>query len=102
MEETKTNPTEAHYVPFTVEFEDFGESEITRTYRFTKPTKPKIQRCQKDMVKSPDRAYRALVIDCVHPDDRADLRADIEEYPGLPATFGNEILRRSGFDSLGK
>lgn len=93
---------EIKYIPFTAEFEDFEEAEVRLTYRFSNPGKSKIQRCQKEMMKAPDKAFRTLVLDCIHPEDREGLTADIERYPGLPTTFGNEILRRTGFDSLGK
>lgn len=90
------------YIPFTAEFEDFEGNEVRREYRFCNPGKAKIQRCQKEMMKDASKAFRTLTLDCVHPDERETLIADIDLYPGLPTTFGNEILRRTGFDSLGK
>ncbi len=90
------------YISLGVEFEDFDENEVKREYRFCNPGKAKIQRCQKEMMKDAGKAFRTLALDCVHPDDREALITDIDKYPGLPTTFGNEILRRTGFDSLGK
>jgi len=90
------------YITLTSEFEDFEEKEIKCTYQFCNPGKAKIQRCQKEMIKSPDKAFRTLVLDCIHPDEKEKFIEDIDQYPGLPTTFGNEILRRTGFDSLGK
>jgi hypothetical protein len=90
------------YITLTAEFEDFEGNDVRREFRFSNPGKAKIQRCQKEMVKSPDKAFRTLVMDCIHPDEREKLSEDIDRYPGLPTTYGNEILRRCGFDSLGK
>jgi hypothetical protein len=96
------NHENTQYISLTAEFEDFDEKDVKRTYRFCNPGKAKIQRCQKEMIKSPDKAFRTLVLDCVHTDEREAFLDDIDKYPGLPTTFGNEILRRTGFDSLGK
>jgi len=93
---------EKRYIKLAAEFEDFEEEEVRREYRFCNPGKMKIQRCQKEMMKAPEKAFTTLALDCIHPDERDALRADMEQYPGLATTFGNEILRRTGFDSLGK
>ena len=91
-----------NYIALKTEFEDFSDTSVSRIYHFSNPGKMKIQRCQKEMIKSPDNAFRTLVLDCIKPEEKEEFIKDIDKYPGLPTTFGNEILRRTGFDSLGK
>ncbi len=99
---TTGSEDEGTYISLKAEFEDFAERDVCVICRFQQPTKPQVQRCQKEVGKNPDRAFRTLILDCVHKDDKDRLIREMDTYPGLPTTFGSEILRRSGFDSLGK
>lgn len=90
------------YLKLTSEFEDFYGDEVSREYQFDKPSKTKIARAQKDAEKSMDKAGRNFCISIIHPDEKERFLQDIEEYPGLPGTFMDEIFKRMGFGSLGK
>jgi hypothetical protein len=37
----------------------------------------------------------------VHPDDKAELQAALDEYPGLASTFGGALMGSCGFGDLG-
>jgi hypothetical protein len=96
---------ETKYYPIEAEFEDFGGEEKRLSYRFRRPTRMELERALKIIQDKSVRAMTGLCVDTVHPDEAERLKADMDEYPGLGTTFGNEILKRSGFvtgASLGK
>lgn len=94
------------YVPFSHSFEDpwTGESadepgSVTLTFRFAKPTKMQIQRLQDKAVKNAAQAAKNLLLDIVHPDDKAAFTASMEEYPGIASTFASSIIKGVGISA---
>lgn len=83
-------------------FTDFEDKERTATYHFRRPSRPQINRAQSGMRKNTMLALRALCLDCVVPDEKDKITADMDEFDGLAGTFGTEILTRVGFGELGK
>ncbi|WP_035278077.1 DUF6848 family protein [Desulforegula conservatrix] len=90
------------YKEFKHSFNDpFADIEIEKAFRFTRPKTPSVDRCQKQMMKSPAKALEGLCLDAVHPDDKAQIQEDFKVYPGLASAFGNELLKAVGFGDLG-
>ncbi len=96
------------YVAFSHSFEDpWGadgeETEVKCSYRFAKPNKMQIKRLQDTAGKNAANAARNLVLDTVHPDDKAALVQAMEDYPGLATTLSGAILKGVGISNeLGK
>lgn len=94
------------YVKFTHTFEDPWSGEnaedaqtVSMTFRFAKPTKMQIQRLQDKAAKNSGQASRNLILDVVHPEDRDELMAKMEEYPGIATSFATAIIRGVGISS---
>lgn len=83
-------------------FADFEDVERTITYHFRRPMRPQLSRAVAGVRKDAIAALRTLCLDCIVPDEKERLKADLEQYDGLGSTFGNEILARVGFGELGK
>lgn len=101
-------PAARKYVEFSHTFEDpwsegDEESEVKCTFRFAKPNKVQIKRLQDTAAKSTANASRNLLLDTVHPDDKAALAQAMEDYPGLATTLSGAILKGVGISNeLGK
>lgn len=94
------------YVPFTHSFEDpwAGNSAdeaqtVSLTFRFAKPTKAQIQRLQDKATRTPAQAARNLLLDVIHPDDRQEFTARLEEYPGIATSFSTAIIKGVGISA---
>ncbi len=94
---------EEKYSEFSHTFTDkwADDEEITCAYQFRKPNKSEVNRLTKEAQKSSGAANHNLLITLVHPDDKARMLADLENYPGLAVTFANGLLKASGFGDLG-
>lgn len=94
--------TTGDYKEFKHSFNDvFAGADIEKAFRFRRPKTPSVDRCQKQMMKSPTKALESLCLDSVHPDDKAQMQEDFKIYPGLASAFGNELLKAVGFGELG-
>ena len=72
-----------------------------RSAPMRRPTRQEFERAQSSLAKASAGAYRALCLDVVHADSKASLAEAMDTYPGLAATFGNELFTSSGLGSLG-
>ncbi len=90
------------YVVLVSEFKNFSGEEIRLEYRFRQPTVSDLSRSTHEAQKSPLRAFRNILLSCVHPEEEAALKEHLDQYPGVATTFANEIYERTGFGSLGK
>ena len=94
------------YVKFTHSFDDPWAGEdaedaknVSVTFRFAKPTKTQIQRLQDKAVKNSGQASRNLLLDVIHPEEREELLAKIDEYPGIATSFATAIIRGVGISA---
>lgn len=94
------------YVPFTHSFEDpwAGDSAdepqtVSLTFRFAKPTKAQIQRLQDKATRNPAQASKNLLLDVIHPEDRQEFTARLEEYPGIATSFATAIIKGVGISA---
>lgn len=94
--------TQVAYKELSHSFTPFdAEDEIQVAHRFKKPTVQRIDRTVTELRKSPTRAFKNLLTELIHPDEKDQLEENLKKYPGLPNTFGNAILTRMGFGELG-
>lgn len=82
-------------------YDAFKKEDVSVAIRFKKPTSKTAERAQKEMVKSPVRAFSNLCSACVLPEDKDAYIAAVKEYPGLATTFGGALLKSCGFGDLG-
>ena len=94
------------YVKFTHSFDDPWAGEdaddaqtVSLSFRFAKPTKTQIQRLQDKAVKNSSQASRNLLLDVIHPEERAELLSKMEEYPGIATSFATAIIKGVGISS---
>ncbi len=45
------------------------------------------------------QAAKNLLLDIVHPDDKAAFTASMEEYPGIASTFASSIIKGVGISA---
>jgi isopropylmalate/homocitrate/citramalate synthase len=90
------------YIELASEFTDFEDNEIKVSFQFKKPTTQQVSRANKEMSKAPERAFKNLLLEIVHEDQRDDFKKVADEYPGVVVSFADEIYKRIGYGSLGK
>lgn len=102
-EEAQANQTnDTGYAELQHDFYDtFAGQDVTVSARFKRPSPQQADRAQKEMLKSPARAFSNLCMAVAHPEDKDQLTADLKAYPGIGSTFGGALLKASGFADLG-
>lgn len=99
MEKT-ANATERKYAEFKHSFTDAWENtEVQLSYRFAKPTKLEVKRMQDTVTKDSTQAARNLLLSTAHPDDKERLLADMDNYPGIVASFSGALMKGVGVTS---
>ena len=93
---------EKKYAKFNHSFSDPWEgTEQEFSFRFARPSKVQIKLMQKAAVKDYSQAMQNLLINIIHPDEKATLVAAAENYPGLYTSFGGAIIKAVGIADLG-
>lgn len=89
--------SERKYASFPHSFRDpWEEKEVEMNFRFAKPTKTEIRRMQDTAAKNPTQAGRNLLVSTVHDDDREQLVAMMDEYPGIVTSYSSALIRAVG------
>ena len=91
-----------NYREMTAEFNDWEEQPVCLKFNFRKPSAKEVDRAVHEMNKAPVRGMRNLLLSVVQPEQKDDLRAALDEYPGLTGTYCEPILQSVGFAALGK
>jgi hypothetical protein len=98
----KPDNNDAEYKELSHEFFDrFSEEDVIYKFRFKRPSTPQSNRVQKSAMKNAGSAFRNLIMECVHPDDKSKLSEALGKYPGLATTFGGGLMGSVGFGELG-
>lgn len=79
-------------VPCLVTFQDKDME-----FRFKMPTAADQDRLITELAKNKMKAMTNICMSTVIPEDRENLKSNIEDYPGLPATIAEKIMRILGF-----
>ena len=101
-----THATEADngriYADFSHSFTDAWEKkDIEFTFRFGKPNKMVIKQMQKTAARDSAQASRNLLVNIIHPDDKAEFLTAAEEYPGLVTSFATAVIKAVGIGEVG-
>ena len=105
MSKVETTPevqNEKKYAKFEHSFSDPWEGvEKEFSFRFARPTKPQIKMMQKGAVKDAALAAQNLLVNIVHPDEKAAFLSAAEDYPGLVTSFCGAVIKAVGIADLG-
>ena len=88
------------YAPFSHSFPDpWKEAEVELKFRFARPTKTQIKRLSDTAGKNAMQAGRDLLLGTIHPEEKEELLARMEEYPGIAMTFSTALIKTVGISS---
>lgn len=71
-------------------------ADVEIAFNFAKPTKSQIKRLQDTAGKNPAQAARNILLDTIHPDEKAQLETCMDEYPGIATTFSTALIKAVG------
>ena len=90
----------AKYAEFPHSFRDPWEGEdVELTYHFAKPSKAQVKRLQDTTGRNPTQASRNLLLDTVQPEEKADLTAKMDAYPGIATSFSTALIKAVGISA---
>lgn len=90
------------YATFSHTFTDeWAGKEVELAFRFSKPTLLLIKAMQKQAPRDSARAARNLLVNTIHPDDKAEFLTAAEEYPGVMTSFGSAVVKAVGIGEVG-
>lgn len=85
------------YAAIPLSFHDIWEDrDIEFKFRFAKPTKMEIKRLQDTAVKNPTQAGINILSSTIHPEDRENLQAAMEDYPGIVTSYSTALIKAIG------
>lgn len=79
--------------------EDEDKREVRLNFRFAKPTKTQIKRLQDTAGRNATQASRDLLLGTIHPDDKDNLLAKMEEYPGIATSYSTALIKAVGISA---
>lgn len=88
------------YAAFKHSFRDpWEEKDVDLSFRFAKPTKTQIKRLQDTAGRNAAQASRDLLISAIHPQDKDELLAKLEEYAGLATSYSTALIKAVGISA---
>jgi hypothetical protein len=98
--ENTDTATDRKYANFPHSFRDPWESaDVELNFRFAKPTKTQIKRLTDTASRNPTQASRDLLIAAIHPDEKEELLAKLEEYPGIATSYSTALIKAVGISA---
>ena len=94
IEELKANYGKIYQLDLTLAPDD--NTEIEKSYIFTKPSTASYDRYVKTTSAGPTKALKAFMFDNIIPEQKDQLEADLEEYPALTLSAGEKLLSMLG------
>ncbi len=99
-DENVTAAPDRKYASFAHSFRDpWEETDVELSYRFAKPTRMQIKRLQDTAGRNPAQAARDLLLNTIHPEEKEDLQAKLEEYAGLATSFSTALIKAVGISA---
>ena len=81
-------------------FRDLWEKEdVELAFRFSKPTRVQIKRLTDTAGRNPMQASRDLLFATIHPEDKEQLTAMLEKYPGLGTSYSTALIKAVGISA---
>ncbi|MDR1398101.1 MAG: hypothetical protein LBJ14_10285 [Desulfarculales bacterium] len=74
----------------------WADTYVDLNFRFSKPTKTQIRRLSDSAAKNPSQAARDLLLGTIHPEEKDEFLAILEEYPALVMSFSNALVKKVG------
>ena len=88
------------YAPFTHTFRDpWEDADVELTFHFAKPSKAQVKRLQDTAGRNAAQASRTLLLDTVKPEEKADLTAKMDAYPGIATSFSTALIKGVGISA---
>jgi hypothetical protein len=85
------------YAPFSLTFRDpWEDADVEMNFRFAKPTKTQIKRLTDTAGRNPMQASRDLLLGAIHPEDKEELLAKLEDYPGIATSYSTALIKAVG------
>ena len=99
-ETSKGKTDDRKFAPFAHSFRDpWEESDVELKFRFAKPSKTQIKRLQDTAGRNAAQASRDLLLGTIHPDDKEDLIAQMEMYPGIATSYSGALIKAVGISA---
>ena len=96
-EERDGDATITKYAVFKHGFRDpWEETDIELSFRFSRPNRADIKRLTDTAGRNPSQAARDLLISKIHPEDKEDLLAKLETYPGIATSYSTALIKAVG------
>lgn len=88
------------YAAFAHSFRDpWEEKDVELSFRFAKPTRMQIKRLSDTAGRNATQAARDLLIGTIHPEEKDELLAKLEEYPGLATSYSTALIKAVGISA---
>lgn len=84
---------------FTDLWADEDKREVVLNFRFAKPSKTQIKRLQDTATRNSTQAARDLLMGTIHPEDREELTAKMEDYPGIGTSYAGALIKAVGISA---
>lgn len=93
-------PEQVRYAEFSHTFRDPWEGEdVELIFHFSKPTRTQIKRLQDTAGRNPAHAARNLLLDTINPEEKEELTAKMEAYPGIATSFSTALIKAVGISA---
>ena len=94
------SPDGRKYATFNHSFRDPWEDEdVELSFRFAKPTRVQIKRLSDTAGRNSMQASRDLLLATIHPKDKDQLLAMLEDYPGLGTSYSTALIKAVGISA---
>jgi hypothetical protein len=97
---TPAPATGRKYASFPHSFRDpWEDADIEMSFRFAKPTRTQIKRLTDTAGRNALQAARDLLLATVHPEDKDELLANLENYPGIATSYSTVLIKSVGISA---
>ena len=88
--------SDKEYYEVTTILQPDDDTDIEKTYFFEKPKTPAYDRYVKTASASASKALKIFCEEAVREEQKAELKADFEEYPAQPLSIGEKLMAMLG------
>lgn len=88
------------FAAFPFSFRDpWEDADVELNFRFAKPTRMQIKRLTDTASRNATQAARDLLLGTIHPDQKEELIAKLEEYPGIATSYSTALIKAVGISA---
>lgn len=97
---TAVRADDRKFAAFPHSFRDpWEDADVELSFRFAKPTKTQIKRLTDTAGRNATQASRDLLLGTIHPDDREELIATMDTYPGIATSYSTALIKAVGISA---